>query len=486
VVGPLIPPTLNPTQPGPAPAKSPGPSPPPLAAPAARLFSPQSKSLGIDLSCLSPGLLKKVVYAGSNCPSFEQARDFLYHLAEVDLDVKMVRRATQRIGEERLAQRDLLVETWDELPLADKGRCPGAAKAPDLAVIMTDGGRVQILPDEDVTEGETPQNDPAPPTAPGDPGGEGQQAGGRRRGRFWRENKVAAVMTMSSETHQVDPCPELPEVFGDPLVVLKLAREVGHAEALPPAEPFRSSGSQQDQQQQAEQAEQQEHQQQKQKRPGSPEVLSRRVLATRQDNDAFGPMVAALAWSLGLMGALRGAFVADGAEGNWSIQKKYFPRFVAIVDFIHVLSYVFAAAMAGRTFAEGWPVYQGWIAWVWQGAVDRVLEAMRQRLGELAEDSKEAESVSKSLGYLEGQKGRMDYAEYRKQGLPVMSSVMESTVKQIGRRVKGTEKFWSEQGVEAVMQLRADYLSDDEPMEDFWRQRADRMTGQRTYKKRSA
>jgi hypothetical protein len=178
--------------------------------------------------------------------------------------------------------------------------------------------------------------------------------------------------------------------------------------------------------------------------------------------------------------------VADGAEGNWSIQKKHFPRFTPIVGFIHVLSYVFAAAMAGRSFAQGWPVYQGWIKWVWRGEVGRMLEATRQRLGELAEDGKEAEVVSKSLGYLEGQKGRTDYAEYRKQGLPIMSRVMESTVKQIGRRVKGTEKFWSEDGVEAVMQLRADYLSDDEPMEQFWQQRADRMTGQRTYRQRPA
>lgn len=423
-----------------------------------------------------------MVYAGSNCPSFEQAKQFLHHLAEIDLDVKMVHRVTLRIGEERLALRDLLVQSWDDLPLADKGRCPSAAKAPDLAVVMTDGGRVQILPDEennDMTEGETPQNN----SAPHDPDAGTGQVDGQRRGRFWRENKVAALMQMSSEVHQSDPCPELPEVFSDPLVVLKLAREVGHAEAIPPAETFGSSGSVQDQQQ-AEQLEQQPEQ--KQRRPGSPEVVSRRVLATRQDNEAFGPMVAALAWSLGLMAALRGAFVADGAEGNWSIQKKYFPRFVAIVDFIHVLSYVFAAAMAGRSFAQGWPVYQQWIEWVWQGEVEQVLKAMRQRLLELAEGSKEAQSVGKSLGYLEGQKGRMNYAEYRKAGLPIMSSVMESTVKQIGRRVKGTEKFWSEEVVEAVMQLRADYLSDDEPMEQFWQQRTGRMTGQRSYKRRSA
>jgi hypothetical protein len=71
----------------------------------------------------------------------------------------------------------------------------------------------------------------------------------------------------------------------------------------------------------------------------------------------------------------------------------------------------------------------------------RVLEERRRRLGELPAGGKEAESVA---------------------------------------------KFWSEEGVEAVMQLRADHLSDDEPMEHFWRRRADRMTGQRTYARRSA
>lgn len=40
----------------------------------------------------------------------------------------------------------------------------------------------------------------------------------------------------------------------------------------------------------------------------------------------------------------------------------------------------------------------------------------------------------------------MNYVEYRGLGLPITSSLMESTVKQIGRRVKGTEKFWSEAG----------------------------------------
>ena len=48
----------------------------------------------------------------------------------------------------------------------------------------------------------------------------------------------------------------------------------------------------------------------------------------------------------------------------------------------------------------------------------------------------------------------MKYDEYRRLGLPITSSHVESTVKPFNRRVKGTEKFWSEEGAEALLQLR--------------------------------
>jgi hypothetical protein len=63
----------------------------------------------------------------------------------------------------------------------------------------------------------------------------------------------------------------------------------------------------------------------------------------------------------------------------------------------------------------------------------------------------------------------MKYDEYRRLGLPITSSHMESTVKRFNLRVKGTEKFWSERGAKALPQLRADYLSETEPVEKFWR-----------------
>jgi hypothetical protein len=37
----------------------------------------------------------------------------------------------------------------------------------------------------------------------------------------------------------------------------------------------------------------------------------------------------------------------------------------------------------------------------------------------------------------------MNYPDYRRQGLPVSTSMIESLIKEMNYRVKGTEKFWN-------------------------------------------
>jgi hypothetical protein len=57
----------------------------------------------------------------------------------------------------------------------------------------------------------------------------------------------------------------------------------------------------------------------------------------------------------------------------------------------------------------------------------------------------------------------MDYARYRRLGLPIVSALVESLVKEINWRVKGTEKFWNDpNGAEAILQVRAALLSEDD------------------------
>jgi len=223
------------------------------------------------------------------------------------------------------------------------------------------------------------------------------------------------------------------------------------------------------------------------KRPGRPEVLVRSVVATRESVEGFGRQLAAAAWQRGFFAAERKAFVGDGSDTNWSVWRKHFSHFTPIVDFIHALCYVFTGALAGRTPAEAWPAYCQWAQWLWEGHVALVIAALQKRQEVLGLPEKtDAEAsprckVAEALVYLTNQQSRMRYDEYRRQGLPITSSHIESTIKQIHRRVKGTEKFWSTGGAEALLQLAADYLSDTQPLTTFWRDRTAKATGQRRY-----
>ncbi len=72
-----------------------------------RSFFPQSKALGLEPDYdFSPAVWEKVVYAGAQAASFEQAARDLSQLAELDISDQRVRRGTIRIGNERVEQRD--------------------------------------------------------------------------------------------------------------------------------------------------------------------------------------------------------------------------------------------------------------------------------------------------------------------------------------------------------------------------------------------
>jgi hypothetical protein len=408
-------------------------------------------------------MLDKIVYAGSNNTSFEQGSKDLSKLAEVEVSAKQVERVCKRIGEERVAERDEAVKAYQELSLAERKATPAGVTAPALAVVGCDGGRLQIL---DRT-GAKVEAEAASDAEDG------------RRGQHWREDKIAVLQTMQSEVAASDPCPEIPECFVDPTRIMKLTREL-KKQALPSEEAVKESAE-------PEVGAEALAEERSQWEP--PEVVEKRLVGSRVRWPDFGPILATMAWAWGFFGAERKAFIGDGSDNNWTIWRNYFSSFVPILDFIHALSYVFASAMAGRNFAEGWPIYEQWIRWVWAGEVAQVIAALAQRQLELGTpqesdgDTSARQIVAHALTYLQNHQSQMQYAAYRQQGLPITSSYVESAVKQFNQRVKGTEKFWSEEGAEAILQLRADHLSDDAPLERFWQDRQAEQTGQRRYRK---
>jgi hypothetical protein len=460
-----------------------------------KAFFPQSKSLGIDTGHYSTSLLDLVCYAGANKPSFREASLDLDKLSGLSVHEKQVERLSKRIGAERLAERDEQVARFLALPLTQ--RCDGVPEGvapPDqdhVAVVMADAGMLQLRAAACAGGSDTgPAQDAAPPEQANDPpGAEGcdgadEEDGDRDEtpsGRHWREDKVGLILSMRSKVSDSDPCPDVPDTFLDAERVAEIVRGLKKSAAL------RADEAQQTATQEASQQESQEVAQYQ-----GPKLEKRQVVASRQSWPLFGVLLASAAWLAGFAKAQRKAFVADGARAIWRVWKSRFSSYEPILDFIHATSYVYAAAKAmGEDAGAGWRLYAEWITWTWQGGVSRVIERLKEwqeKNGEPQEGESETSArsvVAKALGYLQNNKEKMKYDEYRKAGLPLVSSLVESMVKQISRRVKGTEKFWGEEGAEAILQLRADYLSDGEVMAGFWQRRQAAATGQRFYRPRS-
>lgn len=409
--------------------------------------------MGLDVDeTLSPSLLEKASLLGTVLGSFPQAQQASRQLLDTVLGIKRIERLTERIGEERVAQRDAQTEAFDALPLVDKQRAPQGVKAPQVASIMPDGGRLQLC-----TQNEDSKT-------------------------YWHEYKAACLLGQQSDVSADDPCPDVPKMFLERGRIETLTRDIGKkaadSKAANAAAAADSSSPASESENSAAEFEYE-----------PPDVLNRDVLATRRKSQIFGKMLAARAWSLGMFASSRKAYVGDGQNWIWRVWDRWFKPFgfVGILDIIHALTYVFAAATAGRSRDQGWAIYVRWITWVWQGEVTKVLDELALRQQELGLPTEEDGATSvrrivhEALTYLQNQSPQMNYPQYRRQGLPITSSHIESTVKLVNQRVKGSEKFWSERGAEALLQLKADTLSDTGHWDQFWNTRPQSKTGTRTY-----
>ena len=291
--------------------------------------------LGVEPDCpFTVGALAKVAYAGSQSASFVRATKDLAVLAELSVSRERVQRWTKRIGRERVAETEAQAAAYQELTLPARRTSP-TEQVPQVACVMADGGRIQIR-------------------ARGDAASEEDATG------HWRETLVGCCLSMTSTTQAEDPCPTIPSTFVAPERISQLAREIKGISANSPAEAALPEDAPPD-------------------RPGRPTPLVKSVVATRQGVEAFGTRLVAAAYARGFHAAPRKAFVADGAATNWSVHQRHFSHYTPILDFTHAICYVYAAAHAGRSAAEGWSAYRQWAQWLWKGASKRSWR--RSRLG---------------------------------------------------------------------------------------------------------
>lgn len=395
---------------------------------------------------MTPAMLEKVVYAGSRSSSFAQAAEDIQKLAEANISSQRIRRATERIGNERAAQSAQAQADYNAMHLPARRLAPEGVQAPEVACVQMDGGRIQIrqrtMSDDKL---ERPDQD--------------DDSSG-----YWRETKVGCLLHMTSEISSTDPTPELPEVFTDQSKMRQMCSEIKGFSS--PDEPGTGIDLEQDNL----------HASTEELERHTPRVVSRCVVASIKCSSQFGLQLAAAAYQQGFNAAPRKAFVCDGQSANWKVWEAWFSHYTPIVDLIHALCYVFAAATAGLERSQGWELYLKWAQWLWGGDVDLIIQALEAEQKEIGIPAKEENTttrrynVARALTYLKNQRERMNYPEYRRQGLPITSSHIESTIKQINKRVKGTEKFW-DRAAEAILHLTADHIGSSQLLSRFWAQR---------------
>jgi hypothetical protein len=145
------------------------------------------------------------------------------------------------------------------------------------------------------------------------------------------------------------------------------------------------------------------------------------------------------------------------------------------------MCYIYLAAWGvGADEAQRWSIYVGWLRACWQGRVGQVIEELciwQGRIGEPPEGEElEARDprrlVAEALSFLRNNQSRIDYPRYRQEGLPLTSSLAESLVGEFNARVKSRQKYWNRpDGAEAILQLRAAFLSEDDRLARFFAQR---------------
>lgn len=376
--------------------------------------------------------------------SHQLAAKVLKLVGEFSISGRHINRLAETIGTEMAEQRDQATEDY-----VHHRRQPATAPAPALVSISLDGGRINTRTS-------------------------GQGVGVHEQG--WKEDKVACLLTLQGETFAEDPHPLPPKCFLDAPTVDKLVRDI-QAHHGPRQENELPQLAELSLGKQAipvvtATAVPEAARPEKPAWPPTRTKAPRTCVATMEGCAEFGKMVAAEAYRRNFPAAKRGALLGDGGAWIWGLHRKWFSWLTPVADFVHPLTYLYVTAtVLAASVPERWQLYVGWLTQSWQGRVQEVTAELETRLAALgpypgpgpppATDPRVV--LRRTIIYLGNNHERMKYADYRRQGLPVTSSAVESLIKEFNYRVKGTEKFWDDpEGAEAILQVRAAVLSDDD------------------------
>ena len=194
--------------------------------------------------------------------------------------------------------------------------------------------------------------------------------------------------------------------------------------------------------------------------------------AAQKDTDEtpseFAARVEREATRRGFDRAARRAVLGDGAKWIWNLADEHVPDAIQIVDRFHAKQHL--SDVAKSIYGAGSDLGAQWARErhdeLDAGDIDAVLHALRMH-------SPKDDEARKCVDYVERNRGRMHYPEFRAAGLCTSTGVVEAGCKvAIGTRCKRAGMHWTVAGADAIIALRCCKLSGR--FEEFWERRAQR------------
>jgi len=185
--------------------------------------------------------------------------------------------------------------------------------------------------------------------------------------------------------------------------------------------------------------------------------------------ETFGWRIYGEARRRGVAGARRVVVLGDGAEWVKNLAEWHFPQACLIIDLYHARQHVsgLCRILFGSTEKKMERQRRRWWGNLDAGRVENIVLQARRHLP-IDPDLKTAAEAE--IKYLDKNKERMRYAEFRAQGLFVGSGVVEAGCKTIiGQRLKQSGMEWTVRGANAIIALRCVMKSNR--LEDYWESR---------------
>jgi hypothetical protein len=189
--------------------------------------------------------------------------------------------------------------------------------------------------------------------------------------------------------------------------------------------------------------------------------------------------LSAVADRRGQRNARQVVFVSDGAQAIRSLRERCFPEAAFVLDWKHATDNLRQASLVGfgaGPLAEKW--YERQKERLWEGRTDRFLKhlaGLARQIGPPGEDgpgNDQLRVLANVQDYFRTNLAGIDYPAFRRKGWPLASAQTESTIKQVGKRIKGSEKHWSLSGVEQTLQVTTHLVANDGTWQSFWQRNA--------------